>query len=129
MGGLADRKTLFNPPFSSGNDLYQVRSMTTFWQSFCRFLDLVSPIDLTLLDISLEVQYFVITSICCLYEQNVGWSFLGLPSEIHICRLSVISLCQFRTVTLQYGLRCLLYDLVGKVSDSACLIASMILLQ
>ena len=31
--------------------------------AFCRFLDLVSPLDYTLLDISFGVQYFVITSI------------------------------------------------------------------
>ena len=40
-------------------------------QSFCRFLDLVSPIDVTLLDISLGVQYFVITSIVLLIIMSI----------------------------------------------------------
>ena len=66
--------------------------MTALCQSFCRFLDLVSPIDFTLLDISLAVQYFVITSIYkCLHDEiSTNDDYLGytFPIGSHVKTMS-----------------------------------------
>ena len=82
IGGIVKPyKTKVLPTIFFCKCLYQVYGMTTFCQSICRCLDLVSSIDFSLLYISLGVHFFVITS---LYDIQESVLFSPFVTDINL---------------------------------------------